>query len=73
MNSKKEGAVHKDNGTERNMAKTITFVFEVDPDVSGLQMHEALCKAIHEGDEDQRQWLEDKVMNIEIGTIKDDN
>lgn len=43
----------------------ITVTFEVDETVTFEQLHEALCKTIHEGDEDARQWLEDNILDVE--------
>lgn len=50
------------------MKATIKFEIDATP-FNGITnpkdaLHEALCKAIHEGDADALQWLEDNVLDL---------
>lgn len=44
----------------------ITVVFEIPLDMTKEQLHEALCKTIHELDESQNHVLMDTVIDINI-------
>lgn len=56
-----------------NKTKTVTIKFEIENALfedcknSRLSLHEALCKAIHELDADAMNWLQDNVVDVDLG------
>lgn len=50
-----------------NNLTEIPLVFEYSTNITEDEVHEALCRAIHEGDLKALQVLRDNVTNITIG------
>lgn len=49
--------------------KTVTITFEVDEAVTGAQLHEALCKAVHEGDFQDLESLGEDIVDVVLTSL----